>query len=151
MDGPRNNDYLGNVRVRYMPVISNDTPLDWSIGGSIPAPTNWQSVLNLDLNDTKYVFTPDTGDQDFYNIDPIINAPTIFGVEIGGAYRQDDATQRFVANQIRSGATVATGVTLATNQTYTFTYDIFELNPDTGLGWSNAEVNAIDVGPKVVG
>lgn len=150
MEGANNNDYLGNVRVRYMPVISNSSPLDWTIGGSSPAPTNWQSVLNINLNDNQYVTAAVAGDEDFYNIDPIINAPTIFGVEVGGAYRQDDATQRFVANQIRSGATTATGVSLATNSTYTFSYDIFELNPDTGIGWTSAELNAMDVGPKVI-
>lgn len=151
MDGSQNNDYLGNVRVRYMPVIGNSTPLDWIIGGTSPAPTNWQSVLNLSVNDTSFVRSSTVGAEDFYDIDPILNVPTVFGVEIGGAYRQDDATQRFVANQIRSAGVTATGTTLATNQSYTFSYDIYELNPATGLGWSGAEVNAIDVGPKVIG
>lgn len=151
VEGSVNNDYLGNVRVRFLPVVGNSTPLDWLIGGTAPAPTNWQSVVNLNLDDTTYVTSDTTGDEDFYDLDPILNTPTVYGVEVGGAYKQDDATQRFVANQIRSGAVTETGSTLATNQSYTFSYDIYELNPETGLGWSGAEVNALKVGPKVIG
>lgn len=149
-DGAQNNDYLGNVRVRYMPVIGNSTPLNWSIGGTSPAPTNWQSVLNTNISDSQFVFSNNPGDEDFYQIDPILNTPTVFGIELGGAYRQDDATQRFVANQIKSGATISEGSHLATNQSYTFSYDIYELNPDTGVGWTGAEVNAVEIGPKVI-
>lgn len=149
-DGAVNNDFLGNVRARYMPVISNSTPLNWSIGGTSPASTNWQSVLNTNVDDTRYVFAENAGDEDFYGINPILNTPTVFGVEVGGAYKQDDATQRFVANQIRSGSTVEEGNTFATNQSYTFAFDVYELNPDTGLGFTGAEVNALSVGPKVI-
>lgn len=149
-DGAQNNDYLGNVRVKYMPVIGNSTPLDWLIGGSSPAPTNWQSVLNTNVDDTRYVYALTPGDEDFYQVDPNLNTPTVFGVEVAGAYKQDDATQRFVANQIRSGAVTSTGASFPTNASYTFAYDIYELNPDTGLGWTGAEVNAVTIGPKVI-
>lgn len=150
MDGDRNFDYLGNVRARYMPVMANSTPLEWSIGGSSPQPTNWQSVLNTQINDVSFVSSDVPGAEDFYQLDPVLNVPTVFGVEVGGAYRQDDATQRFVANQIRSGTTTSTGASFATNQSYTFAYDIYELNPDTGLGWTGAELNGAQVGPKLV-
>lgn len=149
-DGAQNNDYLGNVRVKYMPVIGNSTPLGWTIGGTAPAATNWQSVLNTNVDDTRYVYALTAGDEDFYQIDPNLNTPTVFGVEVAGAYKQDDATQRFVANQIRSGTTTRTGISFATNASYTFAYDIYELNPNTGLGWTGAEVNAAVIGPKVI-
>lgn len=151
LDGGDNDDYLGNVRVKYMEVIGDDTPIDWSIGGTSPAPTNWQSVRNRNLNDEQYVFSSTVGDQDFYSIDPNLNTPYVYGIEVGAAYRMDDATQRFVANAIKSGSAQAVGETYAINQTYTFYYSIYERNPDTGVAFTGAEANALKIGPKVMG
>lgn len=147
--GAQNNDYLGNVRAKYMAPVGNASPLQWAIGGSSPAATNWQSVLNQALNDTTYVYASTVGYQDLYQIDPNLNTPEVFGVEVSGAYRQDDATQRWVKNHIDSGGTGATGTAHAINQSYTFYPDIYELNPNTGVAFTGAEVNALLVGPEV--
>lgn len=147
--GSVNNTFLGNVRAKYMPPVSNSTPLQFTIGGSAPAATNWQSVLNLALNDTKYVYASTVGYQDLYGIDPNLNTPTVFGVEVSGAYRQDDATQRFIKNTIKSASATAEGPATAINQSYTFYPDIYELDPNTGAGFTGAAVNALKIGPKV--
>lgn len=151
MDGDNNNDYLGNVRVKYMSVIGDASPIEWSIGGTTPAPTNWQSVLNIDLNDTSYVSTSTIGDTDLYDVDPNLDTPYVYGVELAGAYRQDDATQRFVRNVLKSGSTIIEGAENATNQTYVYFYDIFELNPETGVPFTGAELNSVDIGPRLTG
>lgn len=149
--GALNNDFLGNVRVKYMAVIGNATPIQWDIGGSSPAPTNWQSVLNLDLNDTRYVVTSVVNDLDLYSVDPNLDTPYVYGIEVSGAYRQDDATQRFVKNVLKSGASQVEGTEHAVNQSYTYYFDIFETNPDTGLPFTGIEANAVDIGPKLTG
>lgn len=151
MDGPNNNDYLGNVRVKYMPVIGNASPIEWDIGGTSPAPTNWQSVLNINTNDTTYVRTSTIGDLDLYDVDPNLDTPYVYGIEVAGAYRQDDATQRFVRNVLESGSTRVEGAEYATNQSYVYFYDVFELNPDTGLPFTGAQANAVNIGPKLTG
>lgn len=150
-DGSINNDYLGNVRVKYMAVIGDASPIQWDIGGTTPAPTNWQSVVNIRTDDTTYVTTGVIGDTDLYNVDPNLDTPFVYGIEVAGAYRQDDATQRFIKNVLKSGATETEGQEYAINQSYTFYYDIFELNPDTGLPFTGAEANAIDIGPRLTG
>lgn len=146
--GTVNNDYLGNVRVKAQLPVS-DAAVQFAIGGSAPAATNWQSVLNTALNDTKYVYSPTAGDRDLYNIDPILNTPLVHGVEISGAYRQDDATQRFIKNTIRSSGVSAEGVSRAINQSYTFYADIFETDPNTGVTFTGTAANALKIGPKV--
>lgn len=147
--GSVNNTWLGNTRAKYMAPVSNSTPLQFAIGGTAPAATNWQSVLNQLLNDTKYVYASTVGYQDLYGIDPNLNTPAVFGVEVAGAYRQDDATQRFIKNTIKSGSVTTTGPARAINQSYTFYPDIYELDPNTGAGFTGAAVNALTVGPKV--
>lgn len=149
-DGALNNNFLGNVRAKYLALTGNSTPLNFLIGGTAPAATNWQSSLNTALDDTKYVYSPTAGDQDLYTIDPNLNTPFVHGLELSGAFRQDDATQRFVANTIKSGAANGTGATHAVNQSYYFYNDVFELDPATGVQFTGAGANALKVGPKVI-
>lgn len=146
--GSVNNDYLGNVRVKAQLPVS-DYSVQFAIGGTAPASTNWQSVLNTALNDTKYVYTPTAGYKDLYDIDPILNTPLVHGIEISGAYRQDDATQRFIKNSIQSSGVNAEGVSRAINQSYTFYADIFETDPNTGVSFTGTAANALKIGPKV--
>lgn len=147
--GAHNNDYLGNVRVKAQSPVSNDS-VAWSIGGSNPAATNWQSVLNNALNETKFVYSPTVGAKDFYNVDPNINSPFVYAVEVAGAFRQDDATQRTARNNIKIGSTTYNGVAYDLNQTYSFYSDFYELNPATGLSFTGSELNALKIGPEVV-
>lgn len=147
--GTVNNDYLGNVRAKYLAPVS-DQSIQWNIGGSAPAATNWQSVLNSSITDAKYVYSSTVGHQDLYGIDPNLNTPFVYGIELSGAYRMDDATQRVVANTLLSGASSGQGVDHYINQDYTFYPDIFEFNPATALPFTGAEVNALKVGPEVI-
>lgn len=148
--GAVNNDYLGNIKVIYQNVIGEDS-VQWAIGGTSPAATNWQSVLNNLLDQTKYVTTRTTNDRDLYNANPTVNAETIYGVQLKGAYRLDDAGQRFVQNTLQTSlGTNLFGADHAVDQTFRYYTDIFELNPDTGLGWTDTEVNALLIGPKDV-
>lgn len=142
--------YLGNTRVKLLAPVSNASPIDWTIGGSSPAANNWQSVLNIALNDTKFNYTSTPGDRDLYNINPIVNAPFVYGIEVDGSYRQDDATQRVVRNSIESGGVSAYGEDFYTNAFYTIKPDVWELNPDTGVSFTGAEVNALKIGPELV-
>lgn len=150
--GAQNTTYLGNARVKLQLPDGAGAHTQWNIGGSSPAATNWQSVLNSSLNDTKYVYEATVGDRDTYTIDPNLNTPNVFGFEVSGAYRMDDATQRVVKNSIITpgASTTVYGSDKYINQTYTFYQDIFEINPDTSVAYTGAEVNALEIGPEVV-
>jgi hypothetical protein len=150
-DGAVNNDFLGTVRVRTQFTTAAGSSTDFTIGGTAPAATNWQAVQNTARTDASYVYSPDVGDKDLYAVQAIVNGPIVHAVQVRAALRQDDATQRIGRTLIRSGATTAEGGDHYTNQSYTDYTDIFELNPDTGLGWTGTEVNAITVGVKVQG
>lgn len=147
-DGAINNDYLGNTRVKYMAVTGQST-VQFAIGGTAPAATNWQSVLNTALNDTKYVYSTTAGDKDYYTVNPVVNAPYVHAVQVEGSYKQDDATQRWAKNIIQSAGVDAEGVSHALNQSYSFYGDIYQLNPATGNAFTGTEANAILIGPKV--
>lgn len=147
--GTENTDYLGNVRVKCQLAISDDT-ISWNIGGSSPAATNWQSVLNYGLNDTKYVYSSVVNDYDLYNMDPNLNTPYVYGIEVSSAFRQDDATQRTAATNVKIGSTTINGASYEINQDYSFYGDVYEINPGTGVSFTGAELNTLKLGPKVI-
>jgi hypothetical protein len=147
--GSANKGFLGNCRVKTQFVTGNSTPQNFAIGGTAPAATAWQSLLNTNLDNTKFIHSGTAGDESLFTIESIINSPMVFGIGVSGAYWQDDATQRTVRNLIKSGATLTEGGDQLTNQTGTFYRDILELNPATGVSYTGAELNALLIGSKV--
>lgn len=148
--GAEMNDWAGNLRVKSQFMIADGALDQFSIGGSSPAATHWQSVLNQLLDDSEYVYSPNVGDIDLYTPDPNLNAPLVRVVQIRMALRQDDATQRVARAVLRSaGANYEGSIDQYTNQTFTFYKDRWQLNPATGVTFTGAEVNAIQAGLKV--
>jgi hypothetical protein len=138
------NSWLGNQRVKTQFAIADSSPQNFTIGGTSPASTHWQSVLNQNLDDTKYVFSPTLNDEDFYVFDPNLNSPLVNVLQVRSALRQDDSTQRGAKHEIKIGATKYTNtVQHYTNQTYTFYKSRWETNPSTGVGFTGSEVNGL--------
>lgn len=150
--GSINNDWIGNVRVKTQFMIANGPHIDFNIGGTSPAASNWQSVQNTLLNDTKFVYSGTIGDYDLYDPDPILNAPLVHCLQIRGALWQDDATQRIAKYLVQiAGVNYDAPTDFYTNQTPTFYKDRLETNPATSAGWTGTDVNGLYAGVKVEG
>lgn len=148
--GSANNTWAGNLRVKTQFMIANGATDQFTIGGSVPAPTNWQSVLNQQLDDSKYVYSATVGNLDLYTPDPNLNAPLVRCVQVRMALRQDDATQRVARALLRiSGTVYDSGVDAYVNQTYTFYKQRWQLSPATGTTFTGSEVNGLQAGVKV--
>lgn len=150
-DGTTCNDWLGTNRIKTMIAVSNGDNIDSTIGGTSPAATNWQSVINPAMNDTKYVYLTDTqvSEYDLYDMDPIISAPYVWAIQLRISARQDDATQMVMRSLLKEGATTTEGADVNLAQTYNFWYTKYEINPDTGFAFTQSEVNSIQVGYKL--
>jgi hypothetical protein len=148
--GSSNNTWQGNLRVKTQFMIANGATDNFTIGGSSPAATQWQSVLNQVLDDTKYVYSGNAGDIDLFTPDPNLNAPFVRAVQVRMGLRQDDATQRVARALLRIGGTNYVGsVDQYTNQTYTFYKERWQLSPATGTSFTGTEVNGLQAGVKV--
>ena len=148
--GSQNNTWLGNVRVKTQFMIANGATNNFTIGGSSPAATHWQSVLNQLLDDTSYEYDSTVSDIDLFTPDPNLNSPLVHSLQVRMGLRQDDATQRVARAQLRIGSTVYSGVVdQYTNQTYTFYKERFQLNPATSVAFTGADVNGLQAGVKV--
>lgn len=142
--GAVNNTWLGTSRTQTSIVAGNGTTTDFTRSNTGLA--NWQNLLNNNVDDTLFLFDPTVGDLNLSTIVPLVNSPTVFGVEVTVLARQDDATQRFIQTAIVSGGVQANGAAFPTTQTYSADSDVFELDPNTGLGFTGAAVNALQIG-----
>lgn len=143
--GTVNNDYLGNVQVRTQFTAG---PGHTTTFTPVGAATNWQAAQNQNLDDTEYNGTTTIGNIDLYAMQAVISANSIYGVQVRTAMRQDDATQIVARNVLRSGTTQVEGIDHYINESYEYYFDIWEKDPDTGVGWLQSGVNAVQAGPK---
>lgn len=146
--GSQNVGFLGNVRVQALLPDGDSGVQEFSVEPGSNA--NWESASNVAIDNTEYVYSGVTNAQDKYTLSALDNAPIILGVQVSGAYRQDDATQRSVATVIDSNGTESEGGEYFTPQSnFTFKVDIWETDPDTTVAWLYTAVNGLIVGPKV--
>lgn len=145
--GTRNNDFLGNVIVRVGQPAGAGDSTQWNRSNVSLA--NWQNANNNEVTDALYVFNDTVGELDLYTVDPVFTSPQIFAISLKGFYRQDDGTQMFANNVLKSGAVTVDGVVIATMSTYGSSVDIFETDPDTGAAWTTSAANLIQIGPRV--
>ena len=144
--GTINNSFLGTCRVQTSLPYGAGATTDFSAYGS---GSNYLAASNQAIDDTQYVYDPTVGQYDLYTATPLVNSPTVFYAQVTGFYRQDDATQRYVKNQIKSGSVLSAGSEWATSEGYTSYNDIWELDPNTGLTFTGSAINALEFGPLV--
>lgn len=112
--------------------------------------TNYGNVQEDAADTISYNSTDTLGDEDLFGVGPALSSEAIvYGVQVSGSYRKDDANARSVANLVKSGTTEEEGSSLALNADFAITTDIWVLNPDTSSEWTPAEVNAAQIGYKV--
>lgn len=148
--GAVNNTFLGNSRVKALFTAGDGDSTDFAIGGTAPAASKWQSLLNTSLNDAQFLFSTTNGHKSLSTITPIINAPLVHALQLGGSMRQDDATQRVARNLLKSGGVLVTGADNALDQSWTVYRDTIEIDPATGVQFTGAGANAIQIGAELV-
>jgi hypothetical protein len=145
--GTTNLTYLGNVRVNcQLPTAAGDL----TEMGVFGAASNWDAVNEPELTETEYVFTPTMGQRDLYTLNPNVTAQNVLGVQITGAHRQDDSTQLKSELLLKTGGTLYTGPDNFLAQNYRYYHNMYDLNPNTGVGWTAANLNALQAGQKVL-
>lgn len=145
-DGTRLNDFLGDVMVECTHPDGNGTTNNFTpLAGD-----NYENVDELLMDeDTSYVTSNTVGHIDLYTMDslPDVNGAAVLAVMSASAVRHDAGTPS-VKPLIRTGGTTFEGDEIFTTGDYVYADHIWELNPDTGDPWTEAEVNAAEAGIK---
>lgn len=140
--------FLGNSRVdAIFPNAAGDAT-DWTPdSGSNYARVN-EAVTD---DDTSYVESGTTTDQDLYNYDSVpVDLNTVHGIQIATECRETDATTFDLKTLAKSGTTTSAdaGSTIGSTS-YVEKRRILETNPDTASAWTPSELNSAQFGVEV--
>lgn len=141
---------LGSVHCETLFAIGNDQA-QWSPNPNTNA--NWQNVNEAAMDsDTTYNSSATPGQEDRFNYQSLPGVVSaVFGAQVTGAYRKDDAGTRTVKQALKSGVTEVYGANdnLASSA-YGYFTDLFVLDPNTSASWTNAAINAVKAGYNLV-
>lgn len=134
--------WLGDIRVDALALTANATPQDWT-----PDTGNAWERLNADAGT---ITGTDVGDESLFEIADFTPATSaIHAVQLTAKARKTDAGSRSMALVVKSDATEDVGPDLAlSDSTLTYT-STFETDPDTSGAWTDAALDALQVGVKV--
>lgn len=140
------NDFLGDVQIDTLFVSGAGFQADWT-------PLSGNNEDNVDEDpldeDTTYNSSNTPGDIDLFEMDdlPDINGSTVLAVAIDVAMRHDAGTPT-MRTVTRLSGTNYEGANQVTASAYQYEREVYETNPDTGLPWTEADVNAMQAGYK---
>lgn len=135
-----------------LPVPASSLPSTYLDIGYTYTVTNYAAVSEDGVDqDQSYNVSGTAGAVDLYGTNAgLPSGATVYGVQVCGVYRKDDAGSRSVANLIKSGTTQAAGATRSIGTSYQYYADMFATNPATGASWAVSDVNALEIGCEVV-
>lgn len=133
---------LGVIRVETTFVGANVSVAWTPLSG-----TNYQMVdeQNMDL-DTTYN-SCSAAAIDLFTHGGLVNTPvTVFAVDVIACVRKTDVTNQGYRTKLVSGATTSNGHTMNPATVYQYVRDTYLTDPNTGLAWTAAGINATNVG-----
>lgn len=149
--GTANNTFLGPVRVHAL-APDSDVETGWAPDTGTTHYTQVDDQTGGHDSDTTYVFSDTVGARDLYGM---ADLPTEYqnplAVQPFWSARHDDSSGGAgVAGLLKSGVTEVEGTEEALAAGYVVHGDAIQAtNPDTGLAWTVAEINALQVGAIV--
>lgn len=138
---------LGEVRIDALAPTADTATKGWTASSGAD---NYAMVDEQPFSTTDYV-TGSTGDKDYYDFaDLSFDPASIFAVQVTTLAKKDDATARTFRGNIKSSSSEGNGATRGLGTSYVMYPDIFETDPNGGGAWTQASVNAAQVGIEVV-
>ena len=139
--------FLGNFRtVRLTPNAAGDST-QWT-------PNTGTNVAAIDDaatdGDSTYVSTSTDNNIDLYNFtSPTHGGTTIVGVDVRYDYRREVSDTNFAPVFKTSGGTVQVGTTIpVTSGSYVVSNVLKTTNPETGVAWTQGEIDGLQIGMK---
>lgn len=145
--GAVNNDFLGELRGDLM--LPDAPGANQAFTPSTG--TDHEAVIDeVPPSAADYLESSVTGDKDTHTVTPLTGIDNIVAVQINNWFFKSDAGYAAGRSLLISGATEATGETLAAPLDPIYQLDTWELDPNTAAAWTLANVNAIEIGTENV-
>ena len=146
--GSTNNDFLGDVRVDTLfPTADGNYSQFTPSTGS----THYVLVDETAPNTTDYNSGTTVNDRDSYalgNLTALVSQ-TVYGVQTNIAVLKDDAGAKSIASFVRSGSTNGDGASAGVGTSQFYVRQIFEQDPAAVAAWTEATVNAAEIGALI--
>jgi hypothetical protein len=143
-----NNDFLGDVRIDTIYPTSDGNYLQFTPStGS----THFDLVDETAPNTTDYNSSSTVNNRDSYGMDNLaaLSSQTVYGVQVNAAVLKDDAGVRSLSTMVRSSITNGDGASVSLGTSQRYISQLYELNPNGSVVWTETTVNAMEAGVKV--
>jgi hypothetical protein len=146
--GAAPNDWVGDIRCVTLFPDADTAQKDFSRSAGSD---NYALVDETDQDDdTTYVYSSTVGHIDRYTLQNLSPAPpSIITLQARQRVKKYDAGARSSAIVIKSGATTVTTGSLALPSSYIWQNYVMATDPNTAAAWTSANVDALELGPKV--
>lgn len=143
------NTFFGDVRVYEATPTGAGTATDFAPTG---AAANWQVAAQAaPAPATIFNSSTTVGATDLYTAAPIpTGLGVIFGVQVCSTMYKTDAGLRTASGAIKSGSTLAVGSGHSLQVTPVIYADVFTVDPATNVAFTNAGVNGLQFGAKIL-
>jgi hypothetical protein len=144
------NDFLGLVKVELL-MPQTDAVSAGSNAGLTPSTGTDHGALvdEIGPNTTDYNSGSTVGLKDTYQYPSATLTGTIYGIQTNLYAMKTDASVRAVCAVVRTNSVDYDGANVSPLTTFSYFSEVRALNPNTGIAWTTAEINAIQVGMKV--
>lgn len=147
--GSTQNNFLGVCQVIGLLPTADAVAGQWTTStGS----THYNLVNErLEDDDTTYVYSSTTAQQDYYTFTQLLGTGPILGLQINTTCRISSGTSAILETPVSSNSVVAIGAdTTVSSTTYTDVCTINLLDPNTNAAWTVAGLNAAMFGLKIM-
>lgn len=145
--GTANNNFLGDVRVQTLVPNGVGSSTQFSPTGSA---NNWSNVNDLPDSTSTYNSSATVGNRDTYAMGDVLGSTgTVFGIQDNIHAFKTDSGSANIKPALKSGASLVYDTTLILTPSNIWEAAIHETDPNTGLAWTPAGVNAVEFGGEV--
>ncbi len=149
--GSYNNDFLGDSKVLPSRASANGDVNNFTIGGSSPAATNYQSINERTPDyGVTYVYDATVNDVDLYAYSSPSGLNSITALQVSAMLKKDDVALRQVQIVMKLSGTEYFSPTFTLSTSYQYYVWVQNVNPATSLPWVVGDYTGVQFGLKVI-
>ena len=148
--GTINNSWMGGSKIIALRPIGPGSLTQWTPSEG----ANWECVGEAPISETDYVVGNIAGAIDLYDLSSlpagVCSLDTFLGAKVFNSISRSGITTSYVESIIRTNSENTFTPPIAVPLINTIESMIWDLNPITGTTWTYADINALEVGVKLV-
>lgn len=145
--GTTNNNFLGEITIQALFPTAAGSTTQLSPTGTA---NNWDNVNDIPPNTNTYNAGSTTGYRDTYGMGDLPStAVNVLAMQTTTMMKKLDAGTGMMKPALVAGASLYYGATQALSGSVVSYFDKFETNPATGSAWTQADINALELGAEI--